>query len=284
MAKKYYWLKLKDNFFNTKEIKKLRKIAGGDTYTIIYLKLQLLSLKNEGKLFFDGLEETFAEELALEIDEDVDNTMFTLMFLNKCGLLEQVTEDEILLLQTMESIGSETQGAERVRRFRERQKEQKTLPCNGNVTNSNALETNCNTEIEIEKDIDIELEKEIDNTETKVSCCNKVQPIIDKWNSLNLNKLVSINSGTKRHTMLNARLKEYGLNTVLEAIDNINRSSFLKGQNNRSWVATFDWFVKPNNFLKVLEGNYIDKEDSNGGGRQDIKSSKEQLDFSKYEG
>ena len=46
-SKKYYWLKLKNDFFTSKEMKKLRKIAGGDTYTIIYLKLQLLSLQNE---------------------------------------------------------------------------------------------------------------------------------------------------------------------------------------------------------------------------------------------
>ena len=40
--KKYYWLKLKEGFFEQKIIKKLRKIAGGDTYVIIYLKMQLL--------------------------------------------------------------------------------------------------------------------------------------------------------------------------------------------------------------------------------------------------
>ena len=51
--KKYFWLKLKDNFFNQKEIKKLRRIAGGDTYTIIYLKLQLLSIKKEGVIDAD---------------------------------------------------------------------------------------------------------------------------------------------------------------------------------------------------------------------------------------
>ena len=50
MAKRYFWLKLKEDFFRQKEIKKLRKIAGGDTFTIIYLKLQLLSLQDNGKL------------------------------------------------------------------------------------------------------------------------------------------------------------------------------------------------------------------------------------------
>ena len=54
--KRYYWLKLPKNFFTQKEIKKLRSIAGGDTYTIIYLKMALLSITDGGKLFFDGVE------------------------------------------------------------------------------------------------------------------------------------------------------------------------------------------------------------------------------------
>ena len=86
-----------------------------------------------------------------------------------------------------------------------------------------------------------------------------MQQVIEKWNSLNLNKLVSINQGSKRYTMLNARKKEYGEENILKAIDNINRSGFLRGQNNRNWVITFDWFIKPNNFSKVLEENYTDK-------------------------
>ena len=52
MARKYYWLKLSDDFFKDKTIKKLRKIAGGDTYTIIYLKMLLKAIRQENKLFF----------------------------------------------------------------------------------------------------------------------------------------------------------------------------------------------------------------------------------------
>ena len=71
--KKYYWLKLMNDFFTQPRIKKLRKIAGGDTYTIIYLKLQLLSLKNNGVLIFEEIEDNVIEELALTIDEEVDD-------------------------------------------------------------------------------------------------------------------------------------------------------------------------------------------------------------------
>lgn len=67
MAKRYYWLKLKDDYLDSPKIKKLRKIAGGDTYTIIYLKMQLLSVKNQGVIEYEGIEQTFAEELALKL-------------------------------------------------------------------------------------------------------------------------------------------------------------------------------------------------------------------------
>ena len=52
---RYYWLKLQEDFFDSKRIKKLRRIAGGDTYTIIYLKMQLMAMKRDGILEYTGL-------------------------------------------------------------------------------------------------------------------------------------------------------------------------------------------------------------------------------------
>ena len=86
--KRYYWLKLKEDYFNNPKIKKLRKIAGGDTYTIIYLKMQLLSIKNEGIIEYEGIEPTFEEELALKLDEDIDNVKITLSFLQSQSLVD----------------------------------------------------------------------------------------------------------------------------------------------------------------------------------------------------
>ena len=118
----YYWLRLKTDFFKSKEMKKLRKIAGGDTYTIIYLKLQLLSLTDDGFLYFDGIEDSFAEELALMIDEEPENVQATLLFLQKCGLLELKSEHEMLLSEVPSLIGKETDKAALMRRKRERDK------------------------------------------------------------------------------------------------------------------------------------------------------------------
>lgn len=83
--------------------------------------------------------------------------------------------------------------------------------------------------------------------------------IMDYWNKHS--KLKSITVMTeKRKSHINARVKEHGLEAIYKAIDNVSKSSFLRGQNNRGWIATFDWVFLPNNFVKVLEGNYLDKD------------------------
>ena len=159
MAKKYYWLKLKSDFFTSRAMKKLRRIAGGDTYTIIYLKLQLLSLKDEGLLYYEGVEPTFYEEMALALGEEVDNVRATILFLESVGLLEKRSETEYLLTDVPFCIGSEGASAERVRKHRQNKligqqgNDLKALQCNADVTK-------CNTEIE--KEIEIDIEGDID--------------------------------------------------------------------------------------------------------------------------
>ena len=152
MAKKYYWIKLKNDFFSSKEIKKLRRTAGGDTFVIIYLKMQLFSLQNEGKIYYDGIEEDFASEIALTLDEDPDNVRLTMAFLQNCGLIECNEVNECFLTKVPEITGKECDSAERVRKHR-------ALQCNNNVTSSNNEVTKCNTEIE--KELELEKEKDI---------------------------------------------------------------------------------------------------------------------------
>ncbi len=85
--RRYYWLQLKEDFFKSKEMKLMRKLPGGEELTIIYLKIMLASLPDEGKIYFEGLAEDLAEELALLIDEDTEAVRMALMFLSKKNLL-----------------------------------------------------------------------------------------------------------------------------------------------------------------------------------------------------
>lgn len=151
--KRFYWLKLKEDFFRQKEIKKLRRIAGGDVFTIIYLKMLLRAMKDGGKLYFEGVEDNFASELALDIDEDEDNVKMTVAFLMANGILVQNQPDEYELLTVDEMTGSECDSAHRVRKLRERKAladGQKALQSNDDVTSGNDGVTTSNIEIEKE--------------------------------------------------------------------------------------------------------------------------------------
>lgn len=119
-GKRYYWLRLRDDFFTSIRIKKLRRMAGGDTYVIIYLKMQLKAMKTDGILTWRGYEQDFVEELAIDLDESPDDVRVCLAYLVSCGLAE--TEDRINFFfpYAVENTGSETSAAERMRKMRER--------------------------------------------------------------------------------------------------------------------------------------------------------------------
>ena len=144
--KRYYWIQLTQDFFKSKEMKLLRKIAGGDTHTIIYLKMMLISLEDGGCIYYDGLADNLAEEIALMIDENVEDIKITLLFLESKGLLTRKSDRDYFLEQVPEMVGSETASARRVRKFRENQS---ALQCNNNETKRNG-----DIEKDIEKDID----------------------------------------------------------------------------------------------------------------------------------
>ena len=248
MAKRYYWLKLKDDFFTDKRIKKLRRIAGGDTYTIIYLKMMMKCMNNDGILEYDGIEDSFADELALDLDEDADNVQITVNFLMQAGLLEEMGENHFLMTEVPELIGSETANAQRVRDFRNKQK---TLQCNADVTEVKQL---CNVEKEIEK----EKEKDIEKREEKRESIN-YQQIADMYNDtcVSFPRLTTLSDTRKK--AIRARLNTYTIDDFALMFAKAEASSFLKGGNDRNWSATFDWMIKDSNMAKILDGNYDNK-------------------------
>lgn len=113
--KRYYWLKLYSDFFSSVRIKKLRKLAGGDTYLTIYLKMQLLAMQHDGILRWSGVEDDFAAELALELDEEVDNVKVTMAYLLSCGLAETDDNVNFFFPFAVSNVGSEGTSAQRMR-------------------------------------------------------------------------------------------------------------------------------------------------------------------------
>lgn len=100
------------------------------------------------------------------------------------------------------------------------------------------------------------------NCQTRKS--SDVKQCVDAWNALTeygIKPVSRLNSTSQRYQRLSARISEYGVDNVLKAIEKIKGSSFLRGKScaKHKWVITFDWFVLPNNFPKVLDGNYDDE-------------------------
>lgn len=145
--KRFYWLKLQDNFFKNARIKKLRRIAGGDTYTIIYLKLMLLTTKTNGVYIYEGIENTIEEEIALKLDEKTDDVKILWQYLLSNQMVEEKENGDVLLPEVSSNIGSET--------YNNIQKKQKKLE----KFQSNSNQIPIEIDKDIEKDIDIEVDK-----------------------------------------------------------------------------------------------------------------------------
>lgn len=249
--KRFYWLKLSEDFFKSRDIKKLRKIAGGDTYTIIYLKLLLLSLTDNGYLYYEGVEPTFAEEMALAIDEDEENVEVTLNYLEQRGLLERKTLDEYILTECAEMTGSETSAARRMRKTREKKALNEKTECNNvtleckNETNCYTDVTNCYTEIDIDKEKDKEKEQDLD-LETE-----KILKIYAKTKLPKLNFISDDLKAKIKNSLQQFRIEDFEL-----CFKKAENSLFLTGKNNLGWKANLEWFLKNDNMAKVLNGNY----------------------------
>lgn len=265
MAKKYYWLRLKEDFFKSLQMKKLRKIAGGETFTIIYLKMQLLSLRDEGYLYFEGVESSLADELALELDEEVENVKITLSYLQSVGLLQQIDESSYLLTDVPVMIGKETDKAQMMRKSRA--EKNKNLIENGNnvtqignnVTTVLPSVTKRYTEIEIDIEKEKEIDREIDIEKEKRERIN-YQEIVDMYNDtcVSFPRVTTISDARKK--AISARLKTYTIEDFEQTFKKAESSSFLKGKNERNWSANFDWMIKDANMAKILDGNYDNRQ------------------------
>lgn len=120
--KRYYWLKLEENYFDLKVSRALRKLPSGAEMLICYLKMQLKYLNTNGLVEYNGIYETLEEEIALDIDEDLTIVQMTMKLLKTWGVIETIDNNSIYMVEMQDRIGSKTDSALRVQKFREKQK------------------------------------------------------------------------------------------------------------------------------------------------------------------
>lgn len=275
--KKYYYLKLKENFYEDEKIIMLESLPDGMLYSNILMKLYLRSLKREGKLMISDRIPYNPVALSQITRHSVGDVEKAIKVLQELELIEILDNGAIYMLDIQNFIGKSSTEGDRKREYRKRIEEEKTLelsqPDNFDVTNVHQVDGQMSGQMST-RDItrDITRVKSLETTDDKshsdISQSDKkskqtwqeqLNRIFKEWNSIddNIPKINFIKNGSTRQKLLQARINEYGFDNVLKAIDNVKNSQYLKGYV-KPFRITFDWFIKPNNFPKVLDGNYND--------------------------
>lgn len=171
--KKYYYLKLRENFFDNDDVAILESMPDGILYSNILLKLYLRSLKNNGKLMFNDRIPYNAQMLSTITRQPVAVVEKSVGIFKEMGLIEVLDNGAIYMLDIQNFIGSSNTEADRKREYRRKialEKGQKLLGhSSGHLSDEQA------PEIEIEKEIEIEIEKDIDK--------NPVELIVEEYQS-----------------------------------------------------------------------------------------------------
>lgn len=160
--KRFYWLKLPNDFFNRKDIKVIESQKNGSAYVLFYLKLLTESIQYNGDLRFNEAIPFNDEILATITNTDIDIVRTAFKLFQNLGLLEILEDETIHMIEAPRMLGSETASTIRSRKSREK-KAQKQLATNDKMLQCNSDATNCNREIDIdiEKDIDIYINNNI---------------------------------------------------------------------------------------------------------------------------
>lgn len=196
--KKYYYLRLKDNFFDSDELKILESMKDGYLYSNILLKLYLRSLKNDGKLVVNDRIPYNTEMLASVTGHQIGTVKQALSIFKDLGLIDVLENGAIYMLDIQNFIGRGSSEADRKRAYRQRIETDRT----------NVRQISDKNPPEIEIEIEIEKELEIDNKNCRLSdkSSTVISEIIDYLNQKTGKHFRKSIANTAR--AINARIKE----------------------------------------------------------------------------
>lgn len=275
------WIKIDVDMFDNRKIRHIRKLPEGNNIVLIWVMLLTLAGRcNAGGLIFltENIPYT-TKMLADELDFEENTVKLAIEALEKFGMIRTdrfmsiVGWEEHQNAQALSAIREYNRIAKQKSRERQKQKQlsatvnDMSLTSQTNVSEeSNALSYSDSSSeskfsLSEEKEIGVQGEEDDAEVEEKITTLVKKQDdysaqakqVLEAWNSESyLPEVKRCSPSSERGKMLIARIKEYGIDDVLTAVHLAGTSKFLLGQN---WFD-FSWFVKPNNFIKVLEGKY----------------------------
>lgn len=268
-GKRYFWWRLRNDFFTQITIKKLRRSENGDKKAIIYLQMILMTIHQDGYLRYDGIESNISEEIALFLNEPVKVVQETIEVLKEMNLIE-IVEDDFFLPEAQNGIGSECASAERMRRKRAR--DEKASQSDNEVTQVLRQSDNevtqtlhpCDVEKiredkireDKEKDKEKEMLSKVNDEEIEHSTLSKTSGILfDPDKIINLfndicTKYKPVTSSTPHSQQLsNCIIKGYKESDYVQAFNKANKSDYLI-----TYPADFDWILE--HLEEIKKGDY----------------------------
>lgn len=249
--KKYYYLKLKENFFDSDSMVLLESLQDGILYSNILMKMYLKSLRNNGYLVLNNAIPYNAQMIATVTRHQIGTVEKALEMFQQLGLIDILDSGAIYMSDIQLFVGKSSTEGDRKRAERMKIKSE-INPVIGQMSDKHPREIE--KELDIESDIDIE--KETEKRKDRIN----YQQIADMYNNtcVSFPRLSKLSESRKK--AIKARLQTYSVEDFQRMFEMAECSSFLKGANNRNWSATFDWMVKDANMAKILDGNYQDRQ------------------------
>lgn len=253
--KKYYYMRLKEDFFDSDEIRVIESMPDGYLYTNILLKMYLKSLKSEGRLMLNNIIPYNLQMIASVTGHQVGTVERALDVFKQLGFIEVLDNGAIYMLEIQNYIGESTTKADRQREYDRRISDEKKKSAR-NLEDSGKISS---PEIEIKKEIEIKIEKEIEKPISADAEPLPVSRVAELYNQICTSYPQVRSLSEARKKAIKARLRVYSLDDIKTVFEKAEASDFLRGGNARNWTASFDWLLKDANMAKVLDGNYDNK-------------------------
>lgn len=268
--KKYYYIRLKDSFFDSDEIKLLESIPNdGYKFSNILLKMYLKSLKYNGRLMFNDRIPFNSEMLSTVTGHSVGDINRAIDMFKKFGLIEVFDTGEIYMLDIQSFIGKTTTEADRKRSYRKEIEDKKAIGTNVRQNSDKSI-----PEIEIEKDIEIKKDIDVVDDEKKINNDDKPKAYSALVNILEQNGFGTI--GGIVSTDINKELDDFAeanngnyreaYNVILQAIKISVENGVCKFK--YLWNVTRDWYQRKLFTLKDIEASEKKRDDEKSKSKQ----------------
>ncbi len=238
-----YWLKLNANFDKDDRILHLENQKNGEIATLCYVKLLCMAGRSNmggGVYLSEGVPHT-ANTLASLWHKHLGTTQKVLELLENHELIE--IEDGVIYISDWDM----TQSVGKLNEIREYERERKrkyretSRKCPGHVPDcpKTDKEKEIETETEIERDEDEDIYESVRDRFNLITAAPKIVIFSDK-----------------QKKAVRAAIDRFGEELLYEAFRIAGDSEFLRGNNPKNWIPTFDWMINPDNITKIINGNY----------------------------